>query len=255
MEHLKESEWLVINKVLLELYGMKDIHIFCEKILKIFRMLIPYTKGYFILLNENHEIDIEQSSFVGMTEETYRNYMEAYYEKDYLNYVFELSKEPTTYRDTDIMMDEMRKKTEFFREFLRPNNMPFGAGIILVKDTEILGVISLFRGGELGDFSDKDLFIFDVLKEHMTNIIYQLKCVPKGEVEDKLDKLEFVRKEYKLTGKEQEVAALILEGKTNAQISEVMSVSESTVKKHLYNLYAKVSVSNRLQFITWLGKI
>ena len=107
----------------------------------------------------------------------------------------------------------------------------------------------------MGDFSDKDMFIFDVLKEHMTNIAYRLTNEKEGNTESKTDKLERLCSTYRLTAKEHEVAVLILEGNTNAEISEAMSISESTVKKHLYNIYAKVQVNNRLQFITLLGRI
>ena len=46
---LKETEWLTINKVLLEMYDITDIDQFTERVLKTYRMLIPYTKGYFIV--------------------------------------------------------------------------------------------------------------------------------------------------------------------------------------------------------------
>ena len=41
---LKETEWLTINKVLLEMYDITDIDQFTERVLKTYRMLIPYTK-------------------------------------------------------------------------------------------------------------------------------------------------------------------------------------------------------------------
>lgn len=255
MDNLKESEWLVINKVLLELYGMEDINAYEEKTLKVFRMLIPYTKGYFILFNEKNEIDMKQSTFLGMDEETFTNYMEAYYEKDYLKYVFEISSDVVTYKDTEILEDTLRKKTEFYREFLRPNNIPFGAGILLIKDSEIVGIINLFRSGELGDFSDKDMYIFDVLKEHMTNITYRLRNARAENSGYKHKNLDKAVEQYGLTVKEHEVALQILEGKSNMEISEKMIISLSTVKKHVYNIYAKVGVKTRAQFIARMDKI
>jgi len=50
---LKETEWLTINKVLLEMYDITDIDQFTERVLKTYRMLIPYTKGYFIVFTRN----------------------------------------------------------------------------------------------------------------------------------------------------------------------------------------------------------
>lgn len=254
MDILKESEWLTISKVLLELYAMEQEKEFQEKTLKVFRMLIPYTKGYFVLFNEQNGIDMERSVFLGMEQEIFQNYMEDYYEKDYLKFTFDLSYETMTYRDTDILADSVRKKTEFFREFLRPNNIPYGAGILLTKNSKIFGIINLFRSGELGDFSEKDMYIFDVLKEHLTNISDKLRGGKMEKVEDKQKKLDKLACEYGLTAKEKEVSQYMIQGKANAQISEALVISESTVKKHLYNIYAKTMVKNRLQFMALLDE-
>lgn len=78
--------------------------------------------------------------------------MEDYYEKDYLKYTFNLFYETMTYRDTDILEDSVRKKTEFFREFLRPNNIPYGAGILLTKDSKILELLICFKVVSWGIF-------------------------------------------------------------------------------------------------------
>lgn len=178
--------------------------------------------------------------------------MDHYYEKDYLKYTFDVSVETMTYRDTDILADTMRKRTEIFREFLRPNNIPYGAGILLTKNSKTIGILNLFRSGELGDFSDKDMYIFELLKEHMTNIAYRLKKGKWQQAEVKNKRLEKLTQQYGLTLKEQEVSRCILQGKTNAEISEELVISESTVKKHLYNIYAKTGVKNRLQLTTLL---
>lgn len=247
---LKESEWMAINRVLLELYEIDNMKEFREKTLKVFRMLIPYSKGYFVMFDDNNMVDMEHSTFFGMGKDIFQHYMENYYEKDYLKYTFDVSVETMTYRDTDILADTMRKRTEIFREFLRPNNIPYGAGILLTKDSRTIGILNLFRSGELGDFSDKDMYIFDLLKEHMTNIAYRLKKGKLEQAQDKNKRLEKLAQQYGLTSKEQEVSACILQGKTNAQISEELVISESTVKKHLYNIYAKTNVKNRLQLTT-----
>ena len=48
-----------------------------------------------------------------------------------------------------------------------------------------------------------------------------------------------------LTERETEVWARLAEGKSNAQIAAELSLSESTVKFHLRNLFAKLGVANR----------
>ena len=161
---LKETEWLTINKVLLEMYDITDIDQFTERVLKTYRMLIPYTKGYFIVFNEAGGIESEKSSFIEMEPGVYEEYLDSYYEKDYMKYTFELSEHTITYRDTDIMEESLRQKTEFYQGFLKPNHIPFGAGILLRRYGKPIGIVNFFRSELLGDFSDKDMFILEVLR-------------------------------------------------------------------------------------------
>lgn len=241
---LKETEWNTVSRVLLELYEIKDLHRLTEKILKVFRMLIPYSQGYFLIYDREGEIDKAFTAFLEMDPQAFEVYVNKYYEKDYLKYVFELSDATITYRDTDIMEETLRKRTEFYREFLRPNNIPYGLGIVLRRDRRLLGIINLFRSGELGDFSDKDLYILEILKEHLANHVHFLEedAGPKtGEM------LERAAGRYGFSRREKEVVRYLVKGCSNAAISQKMSISESTVKKHIYNVYIKTQVNTRTQ--------
>ncbi len=52
---LTENEWNTINNMLLELYTIDELDVFTSKILKMIRMLIPYTKGWFIILDDDRK--------------------------------------------------------------------------------------------------------------------------------------------------------------------------------------------------------
>jgi LuxR family transcriptional regulator of csgAB operon len=54
-----------------------------------------------------------------------------------------------------------------------------------------------------------------------------------------------------LTKRESEILGTIAEGATNEEIAEKFFISSHTVKSHLYNIYKKVGVSNRLQAALW----
>ena len=57
-----------------------------------------------------------------------------------------------------------------------------------------------------------------------------------------------------LTERENEVLALILDGKTNKEIAAAMCVGESTVKYHVGNILSKYGVSSRAELISTLLK-
>ena len=50
-----------------------------------------------------------------------------------------------------------------------------------------------------------------------------------------------------LTEREEAVLALVAEGKSNAQISAALGLSENTIKFHLRNLFSKLGVTNRTE--------
>jgi DNA-binding CsgD family transcriptional regulator len=57
-----------------------------------------------------------------------------------------------------------------------------------------------------------------------------------------------------LSNREQEVAKLLLEGKSNKLIASALHIAESTVEFHLTNIYAKYRVSSRTELILKLGE-
>lgn len=60
------------------------------------------------------------------------------------------------------------------------------------------------------------------------------------------DRIEEVREQYQLTPREKEVVELIYRGRTNREIAEMLFLSESTVKTHVYNIFRKMGVKNRV---------
>jgi len=55
-----------------------------------------------------------------------------------------------------------------------------------------------------------------------------------------------------LTGRESEVLALLLNGKSNRDISKELFISESTAKTHVRNIFSKYDVSSRAELISTL---
>lgn len=54
-----------------------------------------------------------------------------------------------------------------------------------------------------------------------------------------------------LTEREKEILKLLSLGSSNIDIANALFVSENTVKTHLYNIFKKINVKNRLQAMMW----
>jgi two-component system, NarL family, response regulator DevR len=62
-----------------------------------------------------------------------------------------------------------------------------------------------------------------------------------------------VPKSEALTGQEQRVLALVVEGKTNKEIAAALGLSDKTVKNYLSNAFQKLGVSRRAQAAAMFG--
>lgn len=58
-------------------------------------------------------------------------------------------------------------------------------------------------------------------------------------------------KRISLTRRERQILKMLLEGSTNLEIATVLGVSEYTIKSHLYNVFKKIGVKNRIQAYNW----
>ena len=54
-----------------------------------------------------------------------------------------------------------------------------------------------------------------------------------------------------LTIREQEIMRCLMTGASNSEIASSLFVSEHTIKSHLYNVFKKINVRNRLQAVRW----
>lgn len=54
---------------------------------------------------------------------------------------------------------------------------------------------------------------------------------------------------YKLTNRERDMLELLLKGKSIKNMAQELYISESTVQKHIYSIYKKLKISNRMQLL------
>ncbi len=57
-----------------------------------------------------------------------------------------------------------------------------------------------------------------------------------------------------LTRREGEILRLLASGKSNRGIAETFCISPHTVKTHLYNIFRKIKVNNRLEAVQWASR-
>lgn len=114
---LKEAEWNTLNTILLDLYTVNDVKILASKTLSALRLLIPFSKGYFIFLDKKRQISKDLSVFLGFDESSVEKYIGTYHEKDYIQYLYSLTNESTVYKESAMIDECVQTETEFYQFF------------------------------------------------------------------------------------------------------------------------------------------
>ena len=57
-----------------------------------------------------------------------------------------------------------------------------------------------------------------------------------------------------LTERQTEILAMVAVGSTNEEIADKLCISPHTVKSHLYKIFKKINVPNRVQASLWAAK-
>ena len=68
------------------------------------------------------------------------------------------------------------------------------------------------------------------------------------------ESLDLIIETYELTAREQEILRLVLQGASNKDIERKLFISASTVRNHIYNIYQKLGVRNRLELINRINE-
>ena len=135
--------------------------------------------------------------------------------------------------------DENKRKA--VRIFASLNLIVFCTGIplyLFAQRSNTLAAIHLvvFISGNIPPL----LYWRSYLKKHF--------IAPLPQETDKLTWNQFLE-EFKISRREEEVIRQLCEGKTNKEISDDLFISLQTVKDHVYRIYQKTDVKNRVQLI------
>lgn len=246
---LFDRDWRFITDSLYYLYGASTLAEFERESLERLSMVIPADHYMFTIIREHFNAPTTFTDIVCVGEPAryLDEFLSGKYDYDPYFQFWSSFKSTKVFRDTDMMPDSYRIGTPIYKDIYIKQGIHYAMRISIVSDGQALGNISLFRKKESGDFSDHDVEIARVFAPHLTQKLDSLlqggtsKRLIEGSIEA-FDK-------YGLTPKEREVVGLILDDMSDGEIADELSISRATLKTHIYNIYRKANVNNRLQLI------
>jgi len=239
MRTLETNDWILLNNIIYKIYTMSDINEMREQFLDQMKMLIDYDSADFHLASPDGENRLVSPVLYNCEEDLSMIYEEIDYSRGIL-----YGGRTLIYRETDIISDSKRVEADYYKKVYLANKWHYSLQMVLARKKEFVGVVTFYRTIGKDDFVYDDIFILDLLKDHLAYRLYQQKKSSDNRGE-KLS-VRAASEMYNLTRREEAVLRLLMEGRSNAEICEIMIIAENTLKKHILNIYRKLGVNNRV---------
>lgn len=248
MRKLETNDWMVINNIIYKIYTTEDFNEMRYELLSQLKILLNFDSAdFYILSKEDGKIidnPVTYNCDVNLSE---------YYEEIDKSRGIMVSGKTLIYRETDIVADEARRETDYYRKVYRPNNWDYALQMVVARNKKFLGILTFYRTIGKENFSHDDIFVLDILKDHLG---FRLEQYIKrfGDNTEKYTITEAV-KEYQLTKREEMVLRLLMKGKNSESISEELVITPNTLKKHILNIYRKLGIKNRVQLFKMIKEM
>lgn len=256
MSSLTRLQWEAIYEGSLRVLRAETIEGFARESLGCIASLIP-SKQYMLFTftkNVPGSVDFGPVYTYGSTVHFLDEFLNGpFMDEDWIFNRMNMKAGDCAFRDSDIIDEEELVKMKVYQDIYQRDGVHYGMRISMMMDNMLTGSYSIFRAKEAGDYTDQELAICNKLAS-LFSIRYkqliemeQAKSLGKG-----LSRNEAMDR-FGLTTREFQVAEKVALGYSDEEVAEALSVSASTVRKHLYNAYAKLAVNKRSQLEELFG--
>ncbi|MDO4869481.1 MAG: helix-turn-helix transcriptional regulator [Bacillota bacterium] len=241
---LTNSEWEILNKIILTIGYEEDPHKMRSVFLRQLRRLIVFNLGEFSIGDENRhffdsvEVNMDDGKQIDILSKYY-DYKNVYGNIN-LDWIF-ATPDSIALNVRDIIRGAEFEKTKFYSVFLKSINMKYSVTVSISHEGRFLGEFCIYRSEDYPDFDQRDMYILDILKTHIEMRMYS--DIKKSYYLTESQHLMLAN--MGLSEREIDVFRLAASGMSNDRIAEELFISISTVKKHMGNVLGKLGVKNR----------
>lgn len=162
MKTLETNDWIILNTIIYKVYTLEDFDEMRKELLEQLKLLVDFDSADFYLASAGDEKKLDRPVMYNCDS----NLSELYEQLDYSRGIM-LSGKSLIYRETDIISDESRVETEYYKKVYKPNNWHYSLQVVIAKDHHFLGTITFYRTIGKENFKYDDIFVLDMLKDHL----------------------------------------------------------------------------------------
>jgi DNA-binding CsgD family transcriptional regulator len=242
---MQNNEFLLINNIIYQIYSIPDFDTMKITFLNLLKMLVPNTASSILMADHTNSKSLlcDAICVPDVYSDAEKNYL-LNQDEDYTRWVM-LSGQCVLIRESDLMPEDERIKTVLYKKCYQPFGLHYSLQLNLVYNDLFLGVVTIYRKKEEGDFTSDEMFIVKALSDHINLRFYEYYTKDSKNSSSTSYSLANLASKYHLTNREVEVLQLIFKDMDNDEIAEKLFISGYTLKKHIQNLYRKFDVSTK----------
>ncbi|WP_323121251.1 response regulator transcription factor [Burkholderia alba] len=177
----------------------------------------------------------------GMTEAMHRAYVGRYRMLDPLHPSRCASQPGAVITLASQLPDERRAASAYWTGFLRQHDVSDVVEVLLRDGGVTVAAFSLLRAGGAERFSGDALAALDALQPLLEAALLPHLRAVRG--------IRRIACEERLTYREEQIARLVRDGRSNKEIARDLALGQPTVKTHLIRMFRKLNVSNRTELV------
>lgn len=242
---MQNNEFLLINNIIYQIYSIPDFDTMKITFLNLLKMLVPNTASSILMADHTDSKNLlcDPICVPEVYSDTEKNYL-LNEDEDYTRWIM-LSGQCLLIRESDLMPEEERIKTTLYKKCYEPFRLHYSLQLNLVYNDLFLGVVTIYRTREEGDFTSDEMFLVKALSDHLNLRFYEYYTKDTKNACNTSYSIANLASKYTLTNREVEILQLIFEDLDNDEIAEKLFISGYTLKKHIQNLYKKFNVSTK----------
>ncbi len=243
--HIQEAnDWVIFNNITYQIHQIADFHEMCQNFLEQMRLLMDFDGAVFYYSSDTELPKLTHAVCCNYSEATAQEYLDEYQEKDFSRGLL-MGGKSMVYRESDIFSADELEKTECFRRFSKEEGFQHSVHILPAFEGKVLGKISFYRKAGQPDFVYDDVFLLDMVKEHLA--LRTARCYQEHVRQHEKLSIHECEEKFRLTARETTILGLLMQGLPNDIICDQLTITNNTLKKHILNIYKKLSIRNRTQ--------
>lgn len=250
---MEKNDFLVINDLIYEIYSWRSTDDIRENFFQRLKIIVPFSYASILLKKNSDPENIELCNPICYPEaftEAEEAYIASESDSDYMLWNL-YARESKLLRASDVLDEEKRLNSPLYTTCYKKFDVFDDMQFTIVNEGRLFGILTLYRTRADGVFTTEDMFFVRALGMHLNRAMHRLlaEAPAGGYYMPDAQKLTDLKERCCLTERESEILTHLCRLENNTEIADALGIRESTLQKHLQNLFRKLDVTSKWEVL------